>query len=106
MKATPENKVKKQLQDYLKTIPELHFYSATAGPMSTGGIPDIVGVHRSRFFGIEVKAPGRRCERNRGASALQVLQMQKFKAAGGFVMVFDGEELDWIDLRNWIEEGV
>jgi hypothetical protein len=104
MKATPENKVKQKLVAYLKTIPNLFYYTATAGPMSTGGIPDIMGCHKGRLFGIEVKAPGRRGEKNRGASNLQVMQMHKIREAGGFAMMFDGEELDWITLRNWIEE--
>lgn len=105
MKSTPENDVKKKLKKYLDEIPYLFYYSATAGAYSTSGIPDIVGCHNGRFFGIEVKAPGRRGEKTRGASGLQVLQMLKIRAALGFTMVFDGEEIDWITLRNWLEEG-
>ena len=102
MKATPENKVKAKLKAYLDTIPKLFHYSATAGIYSTGGIPDIVGVHNGRFFAIEVKAPGRRGERNRGASALQMQCMAKIYAANGFTMVYDGEEVDQRKLEAWI----
>ena len=104
MKSTPENKVKQKLIAYLKTIPDLFYYSATAGPMSTGGIPDIMGCYKGKLYALEIKAPGRRGERNRGASPLQVMQMEKIRASGGFAMVFDGEDIDWITLRGWIDE--
>lgn len=104
MKSTPENSIKKKLQAYLKGFPDLFYYSATAGFNSTGGIPDVVGSHNGRFFALEVKAPGRRKEKNRGASALQVLQMDKIRQSGGFTMVFDGEMDDWCELREFLEE--
>ena len=104
MKATPENSVKSKLIKYLKSFDNLFFYSATAGFMSTGGIPDVVGCYKGKFFAIEVKAPKRRNEKNRGASALQVMQMDKITKAGGFTMVFDGEDEDWFVLRAWLEE--
>ena len=106
MKATPENKVKKDLKKYLDSIPNLFYYSATAGQYSTSGIPDIVGCYLGEFFAIEVKAPGRRKEKDRGASALQMIQMGKIRVSGGFTMVFDGEDDDWAVLKEWIEQGV
>ena len=106
MKATPENKIKALLVKYLKSVENLFYYSATAGPYSTSGIPDIVGCYLGEFFAIEVKAPGRRKEKDRGASALQVMQMDKIRASGGFAIVFDGEDDDWAILKEWIEQGV
>ena len=102
MKQTPENKVKKELKKYLDSVPDLFYYSATAGAYSTAGIPDIMGCYKGRMFGLEVKAPGRRGEKNRGASALQILQIQKIRDAGGYAIVFDGEELDWLSLKGWL----
>lgn len=106
MKSTPENNVKRHLKVYLAEIPDMFYYSATAGAFSTGGIPDIIGSHKGRFFAIEVKAPGRRGELNRGASGLQVQQILKIRGSGGMAMIFDGSDDDWHDLRNWIEEAV
>jgi hypothetical protein len=106
MKATPENKVKKDLKKYLDTVPNVFHYSATAGAYSTSGIPDIVGCYMGDFFAIEVKAPGRRKEANRGASALQALQMERIRYAEGFAMVFDGGEDDWAELKSFFEVGL
>ena len=102
MKTTPENNVKRKLLVYLKEC-GVFYYSATAGAYSTSGIPDIVGCVGGKFFAIEVKAPGRRGQANRGASALQVQQMTKIKSAGGLTMVFDGGDDDWSELKSFME---
>lgn len=105
MKSTPENKVKAKLKQQLAKMPRMYFYSATAGPYSTGGIPDIIGCYHGQFFGIEVKAPGRRGEKNRGCSALQQIALDAIIAAGGFSMVYDGEADDQERLMWWLNEG-
>lgn len=99
---TPEGKVKQAVVKYLKEMKAWYHLPVSLG-MGQHGIPDIVGCHNGRFFAIEVKAPGRRGEANRGASGLQVLQMDKIRTAGGFTMVFDGEGEDWFILREFLE---
>ena len=100
---TPEGKVKQDLRKYLDSVGCWHFLPVSNG-MGVHGVPDIVGSYKGRFFALEVKAPGRRGEKWRGASHLQVLQMDKIKKSGGFAMVFDGESDDWFELRNWLEQ--
>ena len=103
MATTLEAKVKAQLKEYLDKVPRLFYYSAAAGAYSTSGIPDIIGCHEGEFFAIEVKAPGRRKESHRGASALQVRQMNKIFEAYGKAIMFDGGADDWTALKNWID---
>ena len=42
---------------------DLHFpgfyFKTHGGPFQLAGLPDIVGLHRGRFIGIEVKCPGK-----------------------------------------------
>jgi len=105
MKATPEGNVKRVLISYLRSLPNTFYYSAAAGPYSTTGIPDIVGCCGGKFFAIEVKAPGRRGQANRGASGMQVQQMSKIAASGGFTMIFDGGDDDWEKLKAEVCDG-
>lgn len=105
MKSTPENKIKLAVKKILVSKSRMYFYSATAGPYSTGGIPDIIGCYNGQFFGIEVKAPGRRGDKNRGCSALQQIALDAIVAAGGFSMVYDGEPDDHERLMWWLNEG-
>ena len=101
---TPEKQVRKELMQHLDKVEGLWYYPAVAGPYSVGGIPDIMGCYKGRLFGIEAKAHGRRGEPNRGCSGLQVLQMARIEAAGGFAMVFDGGLDDWQKLQKWLAQ--
>lgn len=57
---TPEGKVKADICEFLDSLGEQCWYFK---PMMMGygrkGIPDIIGCFRSRFFSVEVKAPGK-----------------------------------------------
>lgn len=90
---TKEGKVKAKLKDFLTHIGAWQYWPVSNG-MGAHGIPDVIGCHDGRFFAIEVKAPGRRGEKNRGASPLQVLQIEKIQVAKGIALVFDGEPDD------------
>lgn len=35
------------------------YFKTHGGPFQKVGLPDIIGLHRGRFIGIEVKVPGR-----------------------------------------------
>jgi hypothetical protein len=67
-------------------------------PVSSGhgvsGIPDFLGHHCGRFFGIETKAPGRK------PSGFQALQIAAILAAGGTLFVIDG---DLTELETWLK---
>jgi len=115
---TPENKVKKELRSYLEMIgcvpaakaalatPAHHGWYFMPVPMGTGvsGIADVIGHYKGRLFAIEVKAPGRRGQKDRGMSAHQVHQSEAIRLSGGFSMCFDGGEYDWLVLKNWVKE--
>jgi len=105
MAKTKETAVKARVKAILSARSRMWFYSATAGIYSTGGIPDIVGCYNGQLFGIEVKAPGRRVEKNRGCSALQQKNLDAIIAAGGFSMVYDGEEDDHRRLMWFLDTG-
>ena len=98
--STPEGKVKAQIKKYLKTLKAYWFLPVSNG-MGAHGIPDIiacvptvitqdmVGKEFGLFVGIEVKKPGRRGEKNAGASALQMVQIGAINTAGGKAGVCD-----------------
>ena len=87
MKSTPENLVKKMVKMVLEQN-GIWYYSASAGMYSTGGIPDIVGCHNGKFFGIEVKS------KTGKATALQLKVGGNILDAGGmWFIVRDAETL-------------
>lgn len=106
---TPEGAVKDKVKKCLAT----HgiFSASKAGsfpenaqgwyfmPVSSGhgvsGIPDFLGQHRGRFFGIETKAPGRK------PSGFQALQIAAIRASGGAMFVIDG---DLTELESWLKQ--
>jgi hypothetical protein len=92
---TPEGKVKSLIDTFLKRIGAWYFKPVSNG-LGAHGVPDYVCCYKGLFFTIEAKAPGRRGEKHRGCSGLQVMQMEKIRAAGGLAFVVDGEE----DLRD------
>jgi len=56
------------------------------GPYQVAGLPDIVGCYQGRFFGLEVKLPGKEHK----LTAKQNLTLRRIKEAGGISgMVID-----------------
>lgn len=53
--------------------------------MQRAGVPDILGAHYGRMFGLEVKSPGAL----RGVTRLQQYEMQKMANAGVLVAVVE-----------------
>ena len=80
MALTPEGKVKKKVVAYLKEIGAYYFFPATGG-YGKSGVPDIVGCHKGRFFGIECKAG------NNKPTELQKHQLKLIAEAGGIATV-------------------
>ena len=80
MALTPEGKVKKKIVAYLKEIGAYYFFPATGG-YGKSGVPDIVGCHKGRFFGIECKAG------NNKPTELQKHQLKLIADAGGIATV-------------------
>lgn len=87
MADTPEVKVKKKVVAILKELRAYYFYPVTGG-YGGSGVPDIVGCHNSKFFGIECKAGKNK------PTALQQKNLDAIKAAGGVAMVINEDNID------------
>lgn len=97
MAMTPEARVKAQVVKVLKKFGLYYFYPVTSG-YGSSGVPDIVGCYNGFFFAIECKANGNK------PTALQEVQMQKIKAAGGLVIVANEENM--ASIEAWIAENM
>ena len=86
MVSTPEKKVKDKVVAQLKRLGAYYFYPVTGG-FGRSGVPDIVGCHRGRFFGIECKAGKNK------PTKLQELNLKQIKDAGGIALVINEENL-------------
>ena len=65
------------------------------GGFGKSGVPDFMGIHKSRGFGIECKTVGNK------PTALQTMQLELITAAGGFALVVN--EVDgWVELRVFL----
>ncbi len=87
MAATPEARLKKHIR---KILEESKTYFAM--PIGTGygnsGVPDFLVCHKGRFIGIEAKANGGQ------ATALQLMNLQKIRDAGGTSLIVNEHNLD------------
>ena len=86
MASTPEKKVKTKVVAHLKEMGAYYFYPVTGG-YGNSGVPDIVGCHRGRFFGIECKAGKNK------PTKLQELNLKQIRAAGGIALVINEKNL-------------
>lgn len=80
MATTPEAKVKKVVVKQLKEIGAYYFYPVTGG-YGGSGVPDIIGCHEGRFFGIECKAGKNK------PTLLQEKNLTDIKNNGGIAVV-------------------
>lgn len=80
--AQPEARLSKRIVDKLR---KLGCFAAKihGGQFQTGGLPDIIGCYQKRFFGIEVKMPGREDT----LTPRQAAKLQAIQDAGGRVGV-------------------
>tara|TARA_R110000751_G_scaffold225765_2_gene327701 strand:- start:23 stop:415 length:393 start_codon:yes stop_codon:yes gene_type:complete len=85
--ATPEATVKKKVTAILKSLGCYYFYPVTGG-YGSSGVPDIVGCHNGKFFGIECKA-------GKGKTTkLQDKNLRDIIAAGGTAVVVNEDNID------------
>ena len=102
MAATPEAKVKRTATRHLKQLGAYYFYPVTGG-FGRSGVPDIIACYQGLFFGIECKAG------NNKPTALQKKNLEDIRAAGGFDLVVNEDNVDELPelLHAWaqIEEG-
>jgi len=96
MAATPENRVKKQLDLMLRNA-KVWFYSPQAGPFGRSGIPDRVAIVDGLFVGIECKA-----DKSKKPTRLQTQAMEQIEKAGGkCFVVYDSDTID--EVREFID---
>ena len=77
MADTPETKIKKEINKYLDSIPDLFHFPVINNGYGKGGVPDRVICYRGRFIAIEVKALGKK------ATPRQEQRIDEIRAAGG-----------------------
>jgi Holliday junction resolvase len=95
MADTPEVKVKKRVVAILKELRAYYFYPVTGG-YGGSGVPDIVGCHHGKFFGIECKAGKNK------PTALQEKNLTAIKAMGGIALVINEDNIN--DVRHALGE--
>jgi Holliday junction resolvase len=95
MAMTPEGRVKKKLKEVLDAYGVYYFPPATGG-YGKSGVPDIVGCYKGYFFGIECKAGKGK------TTALQDIQLQAIRDAGGTAMVVNEDNID--DVAKLLEK--
>ena len=89
-----EDKVQKQIQDYLKNIGAYRF-KVHGEIFMRAGIPDIISCYKGRFIGLEVK------DGNNTASELQKAHGRQIVKAGGiFGIVYSVEDVQKLLKEN------
>jgi Holliday junction resolvase len=87
---TPEVKVKRKVVALLKEMGAYNFFPVMSG-YGRSGIPDIVGCYKGHFFAVECKAGDNK------TTALQELELQKIRDAGGIALVINEENIAYVE---------
>lgn len=90
MAETPEKKVKRKVAAILQKYGAYYFYPVTGG-FGKSGVPDIIACYHGYFIGIECKAG------KNGTSALQELNLEQIRKAGGISHVINEENIEEVD---------
>lgn len=101
-KQTPEGKIKAVIKDHLRN--HWQYWPVSLG-MGTHGVPDLLCCVNSKFVGIEVKKPGLRGHKNRGATSLQIMQLRGIRDSGGYAAIIDSLE-ELIEFLQFVDSGV
>lgn len=88
MAQKPETKVVKDIREALDKYYPGFYFKTHGGPFQMAGLPDIIGLHKGRFIGIEVKVPGKEAN----LTPIQIKVLGKIKAAGGIAFMSTGAE--------------
>ena len=91
MALTPEGRVKARTRKVLEEL-ECWYFMPPANGYGRVGIPDFIGCLNGVFFAIETKAGKNK------PTALQLREIDRIKAAGGYAIVVNEENVD--DLKT------
>lgn len=88
MASKPETKVVKEIRKALDINYPGFYFKTHGGPFQMAGLPDIIGLHRGVFIGIEVKCPGKEDT----LTQKQINVLGKIKSAGGIAFMSTSPE--------------
>lgn len=74
-----ESDLQRDIKKELNKLPHCWCVKLHGSPMQRAGLPDIVGCRRGRYFGLEVKLPGK----EKTLTDLQAATLKHIKEAGG-----------------------
>ena len=94
MSSTPETKVKRVVTKHLKAMGAYYFYPVPGG-YGRSGVPDIIGCHKGKFFGIECKAGKNK------TTPLQDKNLSDISSAGGIALVINEDNMDNTTALVW-----
>jgi|CryBogDrversion2_10_1035300.scaffolds.fasta_scaffold08722_2 hypothetical protein len=83
---TPEGKIKDKVKKLLKDY-DVYFFMPNTHGYGSSGVPDIVGLYKGQFIGIECKAF------NKQATDLQMHNLTQIQKNGGIAILMDGSGL-------------
>lgn len=86
-----EKSIVNSIMAWVKAQPLTWAMVVHGGPYQVAGVPDIIGVHKSVFFGIEVKRPGQK------PTKIQKHMMSLLEDAGAEVTVATSVQ----DVERW-----
>lgn len=91
---TPEGKVKASVKKLLAKY-KVWYYMPVGGLLGRSGVPDFLILINGQFIGVETKAG------NNKPTALQNLEMEKIRNAGGVALVVNENNL--VDLEKILD---
>lgn len=90
MAQTPETKVKKFVDEFMKThFKDIWRYSPSASIFGNSGVPDRLYLWKGLFIAIEVKA-----DSTKHPTELQLKQLNHIKNQGGISVVIRGKDIN------------
>lgn len=91
MASKPETKIVDKCIALLKKSYPGFYFKSHGGPYQRAGLPDIIGVHKGRFIGVEIKCPGKEDT----LTNLQKKTLDRISRAGGVAfMATSPQQLD------------
>lgn len=84
---TPEGRIKKEIRQWLGTLPNCWYFMPVSNGMGSHGVPDLIICYKGVFVGIECKAPGKLL--SPGPTPLQKIQIRAINQAMGYAIATD-----------------